>query len=194
MLVIENMHKTKENFFEDIYKTHLKKVQFFAFNYLQDRQQAESIAQDVFLTIWERVEETMYVENIQAYLFVLTKYRCLNLLRKENNRKKFSSNTLTDSKISETALNDSNFNLIYSQDIRQHLVSALDKMPVKIKNTFLLSNSGLLKNREIADKLNVSEKTVEYRMACAYKLLRKVLKDYKITPLFVFFFLKNFLK
>jgi len=164
--------------FEDIYRRHFKKVVYFAFRYLNDQEKAHNIAQDVFLALWGQMDILDQKGDVLPYLFIMTKYRCLNWLRKEKQHEKFKSNTLTDYDISITALTDESSTSLYQTEIEVLVNEALKKMPDKVKETFVLSRFKNLKNKEIATLQSISVKTVEYRISFAFRVLRKILKDY----------------
>lgn len=176
---------TKEKLFEEIYANHFRKVMFYTYNYLKDNEKAENITQDVFLTLWEQMDNLDDSGEVLPYLFVLAKYRCLNWLRKEKNHEKYAQERKTVTDISITALKEESSVNLYSKEVTQLVGKALDKMPDKVRDTFVFSRFKELKNREIAEKQNISEKTVEYRISCAYKILRKMLKDYTLVFIFM---------
>ena len=85
---------------------------------------------------------------------------------------------MNGSDISIMALSNSSLGNLYSKEVEKLYASAVELMPPKVRETFLFSRKQLLKNREVAQMQNISEKTVEYRISCAYKILRKVMGDY----------------
>lgn len=178
----------KEKVFEGIYASHFRKVVFYAYNYLKDNEKAESIAQDVFLALWEHMDDLDESGEVLPYLFVLTKYRCLNWLRREKHRDKYAKEKMTGMDISMLALKEESSTLLYTKEVSGLIGQALTKMPDKVRETFVFSRFNELKNREIAIKQKISEKTVEYRISCAYKILRKILRDYTFVFIFVYLF------
>jgi RNA polymerase sigma-70 factor, ECF subfamily len=171
--------------FEEVYARHFRKVQFYAYNYLKDSEKAENIAQDVFLALWEQMDTLNEDGEVLPYLFVLTKYRCLNWLRREKYQNRYMEEKLNSASISITALQDESSTTLYSKEVTGLVSKALTQMPEKVRETFVFSKFKDLKNREIAQKQNISEKTVEYRMSYAYKILRKNLKDYVFLFIFI---------
>lgn len=172
-------------FFEEVYACHFRKVRFYAYNYLKNNEKAENIAQDVFMTLWEQMDTINENGEILPYLFVLTKYRCLNWLRREKHQGKYVAEKISSDDISMKALNDDSSISLYTNEVTGLINRALTQMPEKVRETFVFSKFKDLKNREIAQKQNISEKTVEYRMSCAYKILRKNLKDYLLLFIFI---------
>lgn len=169
---------SKERLFEDIYRKHFKKVLFFAYRYLNDREKAENITQDVFLSLWDQIEDINDNGEVLPFLFVLTKFRCLNWLRREKYHMQFVKNRMTDFDISITALSDDSLNYLYNSEFDRLLKKAIELMPEKVRETFIFSRFKNLKNKEIAILQNISEKTVEYRISCSFKVLRKFFRNY----------------
>lgn len=178
----------KEKVFEGIYASHFKKVVFYAYNYLKNNEKAENIAQDVFLALWEHMDDLDESGEVLPYLFVLTKYRCLNWLRREKHYDKYAKEKLTGQDISILALKEESSTSLYTKEVTGLIGQALTKMPDKVRETFVFSRFKELKNKEIAVKQKISEKTVKYRISCAYKILRKILKDYTFVSIFVSYF------
>ena len=67
---------------------------------------------------------------------------------------------------------------IYTGEVQKLFKEGLDKMPQQVRETFLMSRNENLKYREIADILNISQKTVENRISMALNILRGVFAEY----------------
>ncbi len=167
--------------FEEIYSKHLHKVQFYAHNYIQDWDNAKSIANDVFTTIWIEHERIDFNRDILPYLFVLTKHKSLNFLKKLKNEREYISHIsgqLSEMELNYQSLEKSDFSIFFSKDIYETLESAIAEMSDKVRSTFLLSRFENLKYEEIAGREGISIKTVEYRISVALRILRKKFIDY----------------
>lgn len=190
---IGGYRKNFELLFEDIYRKNFKKVLYFAQKYLIDIDVAESVTQDVFVALWGQIEAVDQNGEVLPYLFVMTKYRCLNHLRREKQHRGYIQRTLTDYDIAYAALTDGSSGNLYSSEVSRLINNAYANMPDKVKETFMCSRGEQLKNREIADKFNISEKTVEYRISCALKILRKHLKGYVNIIVLLIYLLREIL-
>lgn len=179
-----------ELYFEDTYRCHLKKVEFYACNYLGDRTEARNVAHDVFMTLWENLERIDTQKDILPYLIVVAKFKCMNILRKRSYHKKYrdrkSEKYLRDM-LAYEALNDYTSTQLYSSEIMELVAQSLEQMPEAVKSTYVLSRERNLKNHEIAELQLVSVKTVEYRINCALKILRKNLRDYPVYTIIAYF-------
>lgn len=178
----------QESFFEDAYRKHLRKVQFYAMSYLADDAEAKSVAQDVFLTLWENLGELDTEKDILPYLLVVAKFKCMNIIRKgkyyQQYRQKRHSEHIRES-IAYEALSDFTSTTLYSSEINSLVDKSLGEMPEKVKDTYILSRVNNLKNHEIAKEQLISIKTVEYRLNYAFRILRKNLHDYLFVIIFV---------
>ena len=170
---------SKELFFEEAYNRYSGRIYFFVYSSIKDKVHADDIVQDVYMTLWEKIDSLNDSGEVYPYLLVMAKYRCLNFLRREKYQQKYNmEGRLGASDISIMALQGNSLGNVYSKEVEKLYMSAIESMPQKVKETFLFSRQQLLKNREVAVIQNISEKTVEYRLSCAYKILRRVLGDY----------------
>lgn len=157
--------------FEILYRRYFSKLYGAAYKRLQDKELTEEIVQELFVTLWER-KESLPIENIESYLFSSIKYLVIAQFKKNSLFEKYSlSLNLTE--------NDDNFTeqTVVFDELNDAYQQALLTIPERCREVFLLKRSGL-SQREISEKLDISEKTVENQMTKALKILREALKDY----------------
>lgn len=176
---------TKDNhrvIFENVYVTYYSRMKFFALEYVIREEDAENIVQDVFLNLWEQNLLLLSHTNLFSLLFTAVKNRCIDFLRHKTIVQK-SVNRLQDEYMeplqlkyhSLEAFNDS---LFYEPDIETVIQNAIDSLPEKCKQIFILNKIEGKKQKNIAQELNISVNTVENQMTIAYKKLKELLKDY----------------
>lgn len=146
----------------------------FAGSYLQDEERARDIAQETLLAVWENRRKLDPGKNIRSFAFTIARNKTLNELRR---RKLFQP----------TGLEDGALELLEDRSVEQQIegleLAALiekvwKKLPKEIGNTFALSREEGLKNREIAARKGISEKTVEYRMRVALGRFRELFQKF----------------
>jgi RNA polymerase sigma-70 factor (ECF subfamily) len=167
--------------FEEIYALHLHKVQFFANNYVQDWDNAKSISNEVFTSIWDNRSKIDFNRDMLPYLLVVTRNKCLNVLKKQKTEReflKYSGNQITENELNYLSLENPSSTILYSKEIKRIFGESLQLMNDKIKNTFCLNRFGNLNYEEIAKLEGVTVKTVEYRISVALRVLRIKFKDY----------------
>lgn len=179
--VIDQIRSGNEKAFRAVYDLYFLRLERFAAAYVIDRREAQDIVQSVFLTLWDR-KESLYPEtNINNYLITLTKNQCLNYLR--HARAQLNYLTRQEQKNAELLLNyyaleKLNENKLFSDELEIAAKQAIDSLPGQSREVFILSRIEGMKYQEIAQKLEVSVKTVEKKMSIALELLRVALKDY----------------
>ena len=160
----------------------------FAFSrkYLQTREDAEEIVQEVFLRIWEKKENIDEYQSFSSYVIQAAKYRIYNGFRKKVNEQAYLDFLIyaDDSSRNFTEL-DVNYHAV-----KKKAECAIMAMPPKRQEIFRLSREDGLKNREIADRLQISIKTVENQMGLALKFLKDELSEYQIL-IFLFLLAQN---
>ena len=165
--------------FEDAFRLYFHKIRFIAEHYLKDHEFSENVAQDVFVTLWEKRHDIDFSRPIFPYLTVLTKNRCLNILKNQKIRQKFRDRIHAGStQLKMDLVNSSAEDLLFSKEIEKLMVDSMDKMSDDIREAFVLCRFENKKYEEVADIQKVSIKTIEYRIMSALKVLRRDLKDF----------------
>jgi RNA polymerase sigma-70 factor (ECF subfamily) len=160
----------------------------FAKEYVIATEDAENIVQDVFLFLWENKGILPTIQNLNAYLFTLIKNRCIDFLRgkmSENNRNEKMQNLFeAELKLKLDSLNFFDTHHLTDEKIEEIITEAIDALPKKCREIFILSRFEGMKYKEIAQKLDISVNTVENQMSIALRKLKVSLKQY--LPLYFF--------
>lgn len=167
--------------FETLFKSHFKELHSYANTLVRDDLVAEEIVQNLFFKLWEKKENLNIHTSLRAYLYRSTYNESLNYLRHQKVKLKYQQH-------SEYTMKDKadNLNQLEAKELERKLHSALNRLPEACRTIFQMSRFEDLKYREIADKLNISIKTVENQMGKALRILRVELIDF--LPL-IFLFL-----
>jgi RNA polymerase sigma-70 factor, ECF subfamily len=175
--------------FDDLFKRFYPRLTAYACLFLEP-QAAEDVIQDVFVYIWENSESIYIHTSLDAYLFKAVYQRCLNQLKQRKTRNyhhKLIEDYLMDfeSKLFDPDTNDS-IRKLYMEDLKDEIKNAIDSLPDKCREVFMLSYIYDLKNKEISEVLGVSLSTVENHVYNALKVLRRKLAKYAaiITVIF----------
>jgi RNA polymerase sigma-70 factor (ECF subfamily) len=149
-------------------------------------QESKDLVQDVFVKFWNDREETDIKFSVRSYLFVSVKNKCFDFLRKKS--RSFTVHEISN----EHDISDESFETFVLSELESLFNKSLEKLPERCREVFELSRFQGLKNREIALKLNLSEKTVENQITKALHILKEELKDY--LPLLALFSFFHFLR
>jgi RNA polymerase sigma-70 factor (family 1) len=142
---------------------------------LRSKEAAEEITQNIFISLWER-RHTVAIENLEAYLMVSITYQTLNYIESKLTRDKFALSL--PPQYNETSGENSVENTVFLQDLMAALETALDSLPEKTQAVYRMSRFENLSGRDIAERMGLSEKSVEYHISQSLRFLRTQLKDF----------------
>lgn len=139
----------------------------FANKYVHSIEESEDIVQDVFFNIWKCRKKISIDSSVKGFLTSSVKNKSLDYIRKNKSKIKYmNSHTLSND---EYISQDSSFALVEMQEV---IDKAILKLPKKVKEVFLMNRSDGLRYRDIAQKKDISVKTVEAYMSKALNILR----------------------
>jgi RNA polymerase sigma-70 factor (ECF subfamily) len=149
--------------------------------YTRDRDSAREITQDSFISLWEKRDSIDLSKPVKTYLTTTVRNKCLNWLR---DNKKFNKDILDiEGLLSDTPYNQPD--RLVESEIRNAIEAAIAELPEKCREIFVLNRQENLKYQEIADRLEISIKTVETQMSKALQHMRQRLSEY--LPLILLF-------
>lgn len=155
--------------FTALYKRYWKLLYAPAYKRLKDGQLAEDVVHDVLLSIWKN-RLNLQVENLERYLVSATKYTIMASIRK--NRRELTIEPTPDACGTENHTESA----YYYRQLYDLAIQEMDMLPEKCKLVFKYSRQQGLSNREIADILHISPKTVENQITRALHQLRLSLR------------------
>jgi RNA polymerase sigma-70 factor (ECF subfamily) len=160
--------------FELLFHFYYPGLVIYSTQFTTDRTEAEEIVQDFFVRFWQRHQQISLTDSLKSYLFSSVKNGSLNYLKHKKVEEKYIRQM--------TEL--SNHHLVYdpdlylSSELQEKVKNAIDLLPERCREIFIMSRIRGLKNEEIADDLHISKRTVETQISKALKVLRVELKDY----------------
>ncbi|MCG8580798.1 MAG: RNA polymerase sigma-70 factor [Bacteroidales bacterium] len=168
--LLQKIKAGDETAFELVFKNYYPHLVLLAQKYLSDKDLSESIVQSVFVKMWEKRRE-IEIRSLKGFLVVAVRNRCTNELKHQQVVREYEK--VNDSK-DEAVWMTFNEN-VYLQKIN----NVIEELPEQRRRIFKMSRMDGLKYREIAEKLNISPKTVEVQMGKALKYLREQLQPLK---------------
>jgi RNA polymerase sigma-70 factor (ECF subfamily) len=175
--------------FDFLFEKYYPGLLFYATQFL-DETEAKDVVQDVFFELWKKRDTLVIGDKIGAYLYRLVYTHSINVLNHKKVELKYSNAVveLNDHKIKfyESEINNDIIRNIEEKEIKDEINTAIDKLPGKCRKAFKLSYLYDLRNKEIADVMNVSLRTVEAHIYKALRILRRELKH--LLLFFVLYF------
>ncbi len=138
----------------------------FIYSIVHSAEASEEIASDVFIRIWEKRSTLDQIHNLKLYMYVASKNLSINYLRSNN---KFDTLQLNDLKVELESLEQNPAQLMMTSEIRERIQAAVVLLPPKCKIIFKLIKEDGLRQKEVAELLHISPKTVENQLAIAIK-------------------------
>ena len=177
--IVQQIKAGNKPAFEKLYRFFYHKLSYFSNQYLLDVDEANSIAQEVFTELWERRKNLTDNTNIQAWLFTVTKNKSLKHIQKLKSKQNFDSYIKArQMEINYKSLSDFDTSEFVFDELQQRVEKAISQLSPSVRQVFEKSRFEDMKNREIAEELGISIKTVEAHISKSLKLLRTELKDY----------------
>lgn len=163
--------------FKTVYRVEYNNLLHFVYSYTGSHQDAEDIVQETMMAIWENRESLDPDRNFRSYLYTIARNKSLNFLRDGAKRPKgISIKDDTDAIINSLALCshtvDEEINALELQGFIDRIYLSL---PDNIVNTFKMSRQDGMTYNEIAEKLGITPKVVEYHIHITLKAFRFVL-------------------
>ena len=169
LTVFLQMQQGDRRAFEYFFNTYVDMLHAYALGYCRDSDVAEDLVQEAFVRFWTMREKITYSESIYGYLQRTVRNTCIN----QKVRERVEEN--------DDAL----------EELRKLLLDAIDRLPEKCREIFVLSCVEGLKYQEVADKLGVTINTVKTQVRFGYK---KVRSDLNLPGTTLFMLLSMLLK
>jgi RNA polymerase sigma-70 factor (ECF subfamily) len=166
------LKKGEKEAFQELFNLYAPKIHRFAIAYLKDMANAEELVQDVFMKIWEKRENLDPAQNIKAYIYKIAVNTVYDFVRKKNLEKAFADFSKHNFQPGAESL----WHEIIWNEMLARLDHLVAQMPEQCRNIFILCKEEGLSNQEIAEKLNLSKRTVENQLYRAIRFLKEHLK------------------
>ena len=147
--------------FREFYDMTYDRLFRIAYYYTHHEEWSQEIVLDVFMKLWEHRKQLLDIANIEDYCFILVKNASLNYIEKEERRPTLSAEVLQDTLISE--------------ELFARYVKALDRLPERCREVFILIREEKQTYAQVAEKLDISTKTVDAQLQKATSRLKEML-------------------
>lgn len=183
--LVEQLKSNDEAAFTHIYNKYWEKLFAIGFSYCRQKQIAEEMVQDVLMSLWDR-RHTIAITNLSAYLATAIKFAVFKHLLKEKRRAELLEQGLSPVMyISE----EEHINGRFLQD---YINGVVETLPQQCRLVFRYSRNGELSIPEIAEKMQLSPKTVESHLTKALRILRLSLRGLRLWTMLAVLYLTLF--
>lgn len=162
--------------FEVVFVAYYNKVKYFINGLLRSEEDAGELTQELFVKLWTNRLSVDPDKTLSTYLYVMARNLAFNFLKSKYVRESYAN----DSYHIEESIDSEE--VVWAKELEHILHVAVEKMPERRKEIFVLSRKKGLSNEEIATQLDISKKTVENQLSLAIKELRRIIST-------IFFFI-----
>ena len=166
--------------FEKIFKTDYNRMIGFCHQFIKDKDNAQSLAQEAFIKLWTNREKIETVNGIRSFLYTSAKTDCLNHIRHQKIISNYQDKHLEikERELNREILESYDFDQLELSELEKMINQSVSELPEKCRLVFMMSRIDGKKNIDIATELDISIKSVEANMTRALKTLRSKLTEY----------------
>jgi len=175
--LLNDLKENKISAFNTIYKQYSKPLYIYLLHKLKDPEMCNDILQDIFVNIWEKREQLEIEISVKSYLYQAARFKIVDLYRRDVKYQKYLAG-LAEFIVDSSTIIDR----IDNRNALVELQNAVNKLPEKMREIFILSRFQYQTTNEIASKKNISRQTVKNQISKALRILRV---NYMMTDIIV---------
>lgn len=157
--------------FDQIYNTYWQRLFLYVVKVIRDREAAEDIVQEIFISLWSRREEIADQRTLSGYLFTAARFKGINFVQDQLKKGRHEESLIQHFNTPQHTINE----LMAAKELSVIIDDEIEKLPAKMRNIFVLSRREQLSHKEISEKLQISDKTVKKQINNALKHFKTVL-------------------
>ncbi len=176
--------------YRHLFETYNQRLCNHARRILANEDEAADVVEDVFFELWQNRARIDFSGNLPGYLYQATSTRALNALRNKGTSPVRIDllESIDAVRIEHLITTDSNTQPIEQSELRRQIDAAIAELPEKCREVFKLSYIHGLRNRDIADAMDISVRTVDAHMYKALHFLREKLRYLLTFLIYIAFF------
>lgn len=162
-----------ESAFRQLFMKYFARLCAFVQTITRREEEVQDVVQKVFVNLWEKRKLIRITQSVIAYLMTSCRNEAFSHIRMSKTRDKYETQYVRDYREAEAYEMK-----VSSVDVGKLVNQAIEGLPDKCRRIYTMSKKEGLSYGEIADFLNISEKTVENQIGIALKKLREALKPH----------------
>lgn len=173
--IIQRLKSGDEWAMEEIFITYYVNLCSYAFGFVRDKSDAEDIVSEGMVWIWENRQKLKVNTSLRAYLYRFIHNRCVNFIEHKRVKNRYSEKVIILHKDELHRVSEGSnhpLNQMLAEETNRRISEAIESLPEQCKDIFKLSRYSGLKNKEIAEKLNLAETTIKKQISIALKKIR----------------------
>lgn len=181
-ILIQSLKKGSTKAFDRIYQMYAKRMYAYSLQFNKSPQESEEIVNDVFLKLWTNREKIRKEDTLRSLLFIMTKHYLINAFRSKINHPVYEEYIHYKNELS---VNNTEHAIEY-QEFYNKFMLAMKSLPDTQQKVITLSRMEQVPNKEIAERLSLSEQTVKNQLSLGLKALKEKLGSLYILYMLLF--------
>lgn len=181
--LVRQLKNGEESAYEMLFKEYYQVLVIFANKYLMDIESSKELVQELFVNIYEKRDKIEINSSLKSYLFRSVHNRAINQLSVKKTKNKYAEHVSRTTIIGENSIEKE----MNKTELEHAVFRAIGELPPKCRDIFKLNRFDGLTNSEIADKLQLSKRTVETQISKALKILRVKLEPFTAASILILF-------
>lgn len=177
--LFKKMQCGNEDALRSLFLIYFPRLNDFAARIISDPVTSEDITQEVFVSLWED-KDRLQIRNIESFLYMVVRNKCIDYIKRlritENRNLGFGEQLKVEELYHIDFIRDEPYILI-EEELRLEIEKTIERLPARCREVFKLSRIEGLKNREIAEKLDISVKNVERHLKRALQTFHETFSD-----------------
>jgi RNA polymerase sigma-70 factor (ECF subfamily) len=171
-IMLQRLQNGDPKAFECVFLAYYGKVKNFIDAIIKSETDAENLAQDIFVKLWNNREALDLQKSFHSYIYTIARNLAFNYIKHQN---------VCNAYLAERPYRDTDItpeDMIYAKETALLIEMAVEKMTEQQRRIYRLSRNEELTHEEIADRLNISKKTVENQLSIVLRKLKKVVSTF----------------
>lgn len=168
-MLIQALKKGSTKAFDSLYQMYSKRLYAYSLQFTKSHEEAEEIVQDVFIKLWNNRGQIKQDETLRSLLFIMAKHHLINSYRSKVNSWIYEDYIEYANALS---VDDTHHRLEYNE-FMMRFKQIMETLPSTQQKVIKLSRLQQLSNKEIAEKLSLSEQTVKNQLSLGIKSLKE---------------------
>lgn len=172
-ILVGKIRNDDKEAFKSLYDHYSRRLYYFSIRCKLNNYESEELVQSVFINLWERRKFLDEKMEIKSYIYKSAVNYAYNSLRKTAIRNRYIESAISENK----TYSDITYEQVYVNDLENSIYTIIDSLPLQQQQVIRLSRIEYLSHEEIAEKLNISLRTVENHIYRALKTIKKKLGE-----------------
>ena len=168
ILLVNRLRNGDESALTELYNKFWQLLFMSSYNVIKDKELCEDIIQDIFMNIWHNREKLEIHISLKGYMYACARYQVFNHLKKNKDKVHVELFDDLEKRFQHTTPETE----LMHEELVQQINLIIETLPDKCRIVYKLSREEQLSHKEIAERLDISTKTVENHITKALQVIR----------------------